>query len=410
MSIQPVFDTLETRLVERITAARDAMVALCAHLLQTPSVNGVHDEIDVAEALVAEAQALGLHARLVAEDPRRPNVVISTHETGDTSLLLLGHLDTVPPGDEAAWTYPPYAGIVADGRIHGRGAIDTKGGMTAALYALAALQQTDGALHGGRAQLICVPNEESGATGELGINHLTREGLLAAKGAIYAYSGHEIALGHRGVLRYRLTCQGESEHTGSEAWQNGTRGVNAVTGMARLLLALERIELPHSKTRHFEAFKTMITPGTVISGGTSVNVVPNFCEALVDVRLTPEYDRPAIEALLDRAIADVASQADAVRYGYTLMNHVPAAISDESAPLFGITEDVVQALTGQRPPRVVAGPANEGYLLIGQGIPTICGLGPSGRNAHAPNEYVDIDGLVEAATIFALVARRLAGA
>lgn len=407
MSIQPVFDPVETQLIERVSATRDAMVAFCAHLLQTPSVNGVHDEIDVAEALVAEARALGLEARLEAEDPRRPNVIISTSASGETGLLLLGHLDTVPPGEDSAWTHPPYSGLVVDGRIHGRGAIDTKGGMTAALYALAVLARTPGALYGGRAQLICVPNEESGATGELGINHLTRQGLLAAKGAIYAYSGHEIALGHRGVLRYRLTCRGESEHTGSEAWQNGTRGVNAVTGMARLLLALEQVDLPYSKARYFEAFKTMLTPGTVIRGGTNVNVVPDTCEALVDVRLTPEYDRPRFEALLESVIAEVASQADAVVYDYALMNYVPAAISDETAPLFSITEDVVQALTGQRPPRVVAGPANEGYLLIGQGIPTICGLGPSGRHAHAPNEYVEIDGLVEAASIFALVARRL---
>lgn len=405
---QAAFDTTDTRLIEHVAASRDAMVALCVHLLQTPSVNGVHDEIALAEALRAEAESLGLHARLVAEDPRRPNLIVSTHEAGATGLLLLGHLDTVPPGDDAAWMHPPYSGAIADGRIHGRGAIDTKGGMTAALYALAALAQTDGALGGMRAQLICVPNEESGATGELGINHLTREGLLSAKGAIYAYSGHEIALGHRGLLRYRLTCHGESEHTGAEAWQNGTKGVNAVTGMARLLLALEEVSLPYSQARHFEAFRTIITPGTVIRGGTAINIVPDVCEALVDARLTPEYDRARFEALLDATIAQVAQQADAVRYSYDLLNYVPAAISDESAPLFGITEDVVEALTGQRPPRVVAGPANEGYLLIGHGIPTICGLGPRGANAHAPNEYVEIDGLVEAASIFALVARRLA--
>jgi acetylornithine deacetylase/succinyl-diaminopimelate desuccinylase-like protein len=59
---------------------------------------------------------------------------------------------------------------------------------------------------------------------------------------------------------------------------------------------------------------------------------------------------------------------------------------------------------------VVAGPANEGYLLIERGIPTICGFGPTGKNAHAADEYVEIQGLVEAAKIFCLTARRLASA
>jgi acetylornithine deacetylase/succinyl-diaminopimelate desuccinylase-like protein len=402
--------SIEDQLQQVIAAQRDAMTACCAHLLQIPSVNAVHDEIDLAEAIVVQAHNLGLHARLVAEDPRRPNVIVSTRQEGETGLLLLGHLDTVPPGDESTWRYPPYSGTIADGRIHGRGAIDTKGGMTAALYALAALAQTEGALGTGRAQLICVPNEESGATGHLGINHLTREGLLSAKGAIYAYSGHEIALGHRGVLRYRLTCHGESEHTGAKSWQNRTHGANAVTGMARLLLTLESIDLPHSTHKYFEPYKTMMTPGTVIRGGTSINIVPDFCEALIDARLTPEYDRAKFEALLDATLAEVTAQAGGIRYEYSLMNYVPASISDESAALFSITEDVVEELTGQRPPRVVAGPANEGYLLITQGIPTICGLGPAGANAHAPNEYVEIDGLVEAASIFALVAHRLSHA
>lgn len=380
------------------------MLAFCRRLLQIPSVNGVHDESAVAEAIAAEARRLGLPAQMVGANPRRPNVIVSTADQGATGLLLLGHLDTVPPGDESRWTYPPYSGTVAGGRIYGRGAVDTKGGMTAALYALAALVQT-GALAQGRVQFIGVPDEESGATGTLGIKWLHTNGLLSGLGAIYAYSGDDVILGHRGLIRYRLVCEGEMVHTGSSEWQDGTAGANAVTAMAALLLELERIETPRSPHRYFDRYRTIFTPGTVISGGTSINVVPDRCEALMDIRITPEFSRERVEALLQTSIGQI--QRRGITFHYDLLNHAPAAISDESAPVFASVEEAVRQVKGFTPERMVAGPANEGYLLIERGIPTVCGLGPTGANAHSLDEYVDIQGLYDAALIFALTAQQL---
>ena len=82
-------------------------------------------------------------------------------------------------------------------------------------------------------------------------------------------------------------------------------------------------------------------------------------------------------------------------------------VSDENAPIFDIVEQAVRVVNDTTPERVVAGPANEGYLLIERGIPTVCGLGPSGENAHAANEYVEIQGLLDAAGIYCLTARGL---
>lgn len=399
--------SVEQRLNDIVRQLEPDMVNFCSRLLQIPSVNGWHDEVHLAEAVASQAQQLGLHTQIVGDNPRRPNVIVSTMPQGKTGLLLLGHLDTVPPGDEQRWTYPPFSGTITQERIYGRGAVDTKGGMTAALYALAALARVDGALHTGRAQLICVPDEESGATGTLGIKYLTAQGLLNGAGAVYAYSGHEITLGHRGLIRYRLVCRGETIHTGALEWQNQTSGANAITGMARLLLALEHVETNFSTRKYFERFKTVITPGTVINGGVSINVVPDSCEALVDIRLTPEYDLATVEALLQNCIQQITQQNTRLRFHYDLLNHVPAVISDETAPIFSILETVIEQIKAHKPPRVVAGPANEGYLLIEQGIPTVCGLGPTGENAHSVDEYVEIQGLVEAAVIFCLTAHHL---
>jgi acetylornithine deacetylase/succinyl-diaminopimelate desuccinylase-like protein len=321
--------------------------------------------------------------------------------------VLLGHLDTVPAGGH--WQYPPFSGEMVDGRIYGRGAIDTKGGMAASIYALAALKQHSDSLPKGRAQFIGVPDEETGATGTLGIKYLAARGLLGGKGAIYAYSGSQIILGHRGLIRYRVICTGEAIHTGAQEWQEHTAGANAVTGMARFLLALEQLPFPYSPVPYFEHFKTMVTPGTVIKGGVSINIVPDHCEALVDIRITPENNsEAAFEALFDEAAKEIERACPGVKLRYERLNYTPAAISDEHTPLFGILADVIPQVMGFPAVKTVAGPANEGYLLIEQGIPTVCGLGPTGANAHAANEYVEISGLVDAALIFAVTARRLA--
>lgn len=411
MTDAAVDPSIEQQLLKMLNGLREPMLAFCRRLLQTPSVNGVHPEIRIANAIAYEARQLGLDAQIVALQADRPNVVVHTpgKENGgdETGLLLLGHLDTVPPGDEASWTYPPFAATVAKGRLYGRGAIDTKGGMAAALYALAALAQTPGALINGRAQFIGVPDEETGATGTLGLKHLHAQGLLKGLGSIYCYSGRQITLGHRGLVRYRLVCRGQAIHTGAHEWQERTAGASAVTGMARVLLALESLEFPYSTHRHFEKFRTMMTPGTVIHGGVSINIVPDHCEALIDARITPDYGRNTLQAMLDEAIARVAAEQPGVSFEYHLLNDVPAAISDENAVLFQVLAPVIQQVTGGPVEYIVAGPANEGYLLIERGIPCVCGLGPIGANAHAPDEYLEVASLYEAASVYALTASRL---
>ncbi len=384
-------------------ARQPELLDFARRMIRTPSVNGVHDEAALAAVIAGEAARLGLYAQIAGAQPRRPNVLVSPHAAGETGLLLLGHLDTVPEGDPALWTHPPFAAEIAGGRLYGRGAADTKGGMAAALYALAALAAVPGALPHGRAQFIGVPDEETGATGTLGIRWLAEHDLLSAHGAIYAYAGEELIVGHRGLLRLRLTAQGSAIHTGAHAWQEREAGANAVTAMARLLLALEARSFARSTARFFEPFRTVVTPGTMIEGGTAVNIVPDHCHALVDIRTTPEHDAAALEAW-------VAAEAEAIagaRFSVERINFIPAVCAPPDAAVFRVLAQVTQAVRGAAPAWCAAGPANEGYLLIERGIPTVCGFGPVGANAHAVDEYVEIASLEQAALIYALTAARL---
>lgn len=400
---------LKKQITNFLSTRTAELTDFCARLVQTPSVNGVDPERPVAELIAAEAARLGLPAQLLGLQPERPNIVVSTAESGPTGLLLVGHTDTVPPGNPAHWTHPPFGGQIDGGRLFGRGAIDNKGGIAAALYALAALKTT-GALAGSRAQFIGVPDEESGATGTLGVKFLAGQGLISAPGGIYVYPGlDELPIGHRGVTRFKVTAAGRAGHTGiSGQIGQPPPGENAVLAMANLLLELERTPLPLSAIPYFDRFAAVINPGTVISGGVNINIVPDSCEALVDVRTIPEFDRPQAETALQQAIARVASRRPAVRFELELLTQLPPVLSNPAAPLFACVQQAAQQVTGAVPPKVVCGPANEGYLFIEQGIPLVCGFGPTGANAHGVDEYVDLDSLTDAALIYALTAVQLA--
>ncbi len=409
-------NTIQKQVKSYLAGKSSKIVDFCARLVQTPSVNGLHDERAVAELIAAEARRLGLpHVQLAGDNPQRPNVIAGTAETGSTGLLLVGHLDTVPAGNPDRWSHPPFSGRQIDGKLFGRGAIDNKGGIAAALYALAALSSIKEALPHGQVQFIGVPDEESGATGTLGVKYLRRQHLLNAKGAIYVYPGREeIPLGHRGVTRFKLIAHGLAAHTGISGQLNQpSPGQSAVTAMAEALLRLEQLELPVSQTEYFDRFRAVINAGTVINGGVNINIVPDRCETLVDVRTIPEFDRLQAEEAIKQAIATVGNHRPGIAFDLELLTCLPPAISDTSAPLFDIIQYAARTITGFLPAKTVCGPANEGYLFIKHSIPIVCGFGPTGANAHAINEYVEVSSLVDAALIYCLTAmemdRNLAG-
>lgn len=97
---------------------------------------------------------------------------------------------------------------------------------------------------------------------------LIKNNFIHGKAAIYGYGGsYNIGIGHRGVLRLRIQTHGENVHTGSLKWQNKEKGVNAVSGMAEIILALENLKLPQTKHPSFPKHQNVITPGTMILHG-----------------------------------------------------------------------------------------------------------------------------------------------
>ena len=385
---------------EKLQTQEAELVSLCQRLVQVPSVNGVDPEQAVAEVIAHELQARGLSPEILVYEAGRPNV-LATLGHGDDAFLFVGHMDTVPAGDPKRWKHDPFSAAIEDSRIYGRGACDNKAGIAIAILLLKCLREWERDLDG-RVVLCCVPDEESGATGRIGIKLLLRDGYLNANQAIYTYPGLDtLSIGHRGLLRVKVQVEGESTHTGTEAWEYGEAGANAVTALAELLLTLEEWQPPFEAHEAFPGRRTVVTPGTMIQGGEMESMVPAKAEALVDVRMLPGQTGDELLAKMKRMAHDLEQRRSGIQFSWTKLTDLPAVSIPIDAPIVQSLSRWTEELTGRQPVTAGAGPANEGYLLIEANIPTICGFGPPGGGAHAVDEYVEIDGLILTAKIYA---------
>jgi len=380
---------------------QDSITSFLQALVQIPSVNGRESEKAVAERIVEEGKKLGFQSDLIYKDIERPNAVIQ-YGTGIDGFAIIAHIDTVAEGKHEDWSSPPFKAEVKNRKMIGRGTADNKAGIAVGLYTLKLLH--DLALidpKSSRIVLAGVVDEESGASSSLGVRYLLDQNILKAKGAIYAYASDIVCIGHRGLLRLEITTYGESVHAGLAPWHQKKQGVNAVMGLAEILTRIENLNIQTEPVPGFEHLGFTITPGTLFSGGDYPSIVPNKATAMVDMRLLPGQSKDAPLDQIAKVIADVQTGRKGLKVETSLLVDMPGAAIPVDHPLALIAQDCTETILGRRWEIRGAGPGNEGYMLIGAGIPTLCGFGPTGGNAHAPNEWVDVDSLPRTAAMFA---------
>jgi acetylornithine deacetylase/succinyl-diaminopimelate desuccinylase-like protein len=370
-------------------------------LVRIPSVNGRDTEKNVADRILEEGRRLGFYSRPALKDESRPNALVELG-SGKNGFALIGHMDTVAEGKAEDWSYLPFGAVVKDNLLFGRGAADNKAGIACGLYTLAVLRNLNLLdLESQSVILAGVVDEESGASSTLGVRYLIDSGLLPVKGAIYTYTSDIVCIGHRGLLRVEITTHGQSAHAGIAEWHNRKLGHNAVTGLADILLDLESLKIPFPKSPGFEHLGCTITPGTLISGGDYPSIVPNKASAMVDIRLMPDQSADAALAEVDTVINRVVARRPGLSAEKLVKVNFPGAAIPQSHPLVTIAQEYTKTFTGRRWDALGAGPGNEGYMLIGAGIPTLCGFGATGGNPHAPDEWVSLESLPVTVAMYA---------
>jgi succinyl-diaminopimelate desuccinylase len=209
----------------------------------------------------------------------------------------------------------------------------------------------------GRVTLAFVVDEETGACSPYGTQNLINQGILDGDAAIIGEPGNNIlAIGHRGLYRFRLRIKGEATHTGLRAWEQGRQGRNAILDMVRIAHALSEYPLPQTNSEAFPDRKSVLTFPTLIHGGSGINSVPDFCEAYGDVRLLPGLSADVVKRTIQEHLTTLSIED----YRLDDLIVVPAAETSAQAEIVRTLARSIEAITGTRPRLEGSGPACDG--------------------------------------------------
>jgi succinyl-diaminopimelate desuccinylase len=394
-------------LAKRVAEAVDAneVVQLTQTLVRMDSVAspGRPFEEPVARFLEHRLRAAGLEVDWTDVEPLRPNIVADWVGSGEPGKLLLleGHTDVVAEGDQSAWSRDPFSGDLEDGKIHGRGAADMKGGLAAAIVALETVRALAPDLPG-RVRLL-VPCDEEGMM--RGIKRMVRDGWhkgsdgRIADGAIICEpEENELCLFQRGGIRVAVTFTGVQAH-GAMPYA----GLNPIPALARFVLEVRDLqtELQRTVGEHLVLGFPWLTP-TVLEAGNlpQLNVMHADAMVALDIRTVPGVDHDQIHSRL-RAVLETLAREEGVKTRYEIIDDRPWTATDPEA---GIVKAIKAAhpFTLMREPRYGGVPGTtDGTFLHKAGVPIVT-VGPGDREIpHQINEFVRVDELVKAARLYA---------
>jgi acetylornithine deacetylase len=377
-------------------------------LVRIPSVNPMGRELSgpeyfeqaMTDHLAGLFDQLGLAWEKHEVEPRRSNIICRLEgddpsESSQRVLLFEAHQDTVPVD---RMTIDPFAAELRDGRIHGRGACDIKGGMAAMLAAFSRLAKERPA---GRPTIVmaCTVNEEHGFTGASHLARLWQSGkspLLPREpdGIVVAEPTElRVVVAHKGVVRWCCHTTGRAAHS-----SRPERGENAIYRMARVLRVLEeyaRDIVPKLGSHPLVGNPTM-SVGT-IRGGISVNTVPDRCTIEIDRRLLPGEDPVAAR---EKVIAHLQEQLDA---DFPAAHDEPFIVArglpdDRNAPLAESLSRAVRECGGNG--EFVGVPFGTDAAAYSAAGAAAVVFGPGSiRQAHTADEWIAVDQLERATEI-----------
>ena len=350
--------------------------------LETPSTDKA--AVDRCGAALADRlHDLGGVVRIVPSDSAGHHIR-AEFGGGPRQLLLLGHMDTVWPLGQLERM--PFR--IDDGRLHGPGIYDMKAGIALAMLAMRVLLRLAIPVRH-RVVLLITSDEETGSGTSRGVIETEADRSAAVLVVEPPLSGGGLKTSRKGVGHFSIEAFGVAAHAGIDP----DRGASAILELAHQIVALDRLRDP-------EAGVT-VNVG-LMSGGTRVNVVPEYARADLDVRVSTMASARRIEETLAALRPQMPRVTLRIGGG---IERPPLERTPAVAGLYALARTVAAEI-GYELTEGSTGGASDGNFTAARGVPTLDGLGAIGGGAHALDEHVILEALPwRAALIAGLIAR-----
>jgi len=349
------------------------MTALLQQIVEVESPSNEKEAVDRVGAILAETSRNLGASMVIYPQKERGDHVVAKWGNGEKGILLMGHMDTVFPLGTLA-TMPFYE---QDGKIYGPGVQDMKGGLVIGLTAIQALIEAD-AMPVRPITFLFTSDEEVGSqTSQALIEELAAEAALVlvlepglADGSLKTW--------RKGVGDFQLRITGRAAHAGG----NHAEGRNALEEMAHQILAIQQMT---------DYAKEITLNVGVAHGGTAPNVVPDFANLEVDLRLTRTEDF----AHIHKGLQDLTPKLEGTSLELSGRLNRPPMPFDE---IMQATFEKAQQIAVQAGIELKAGGSGGGSdanFVSPLGVPVLDGLGAVGDGLHSSREFIHKGSLVD---------------
>ena len=334
-------------------------------------------ELAAAEIISAELSHPGINCRIDTWDQTRANIIAQVKSGGRKGALLFAcHLDVVGPG-EAKWQKPAFEAVESDGKIYGRGSVDMKGGIAAAITAIRQVIDSGIKLQGDIVFAAAAGEETDSCGAKRFISDPDR--LPEFIGVVIPEpTDFSIVTAHRGMLWLEVITKGKAAHGSTPQL-----GVNAITSMRSVLDELENYEIPAEAHKLLGECSMSVN---TITGGKALNVVPDKCSIGIDIRTLPEQNHQDIITDLEKIFAKLKSRNPQFDAEVCVVRQVQPLETDCGCDF---VKDFCSAVGTNE--TVAVGFTTDGPYFASLGAPVVI-FGPGkSQLCHKPDEYIEIN-------------------
>ena len=371
-------------------------VTLTRDLIRCPSVTPAEGGALALIERVLKAAGFEVHRVVFAEPGTVPvQNLYARIGTGAPHLVFAGHTDVVPPGDEAKWIHPPFAGEITEGVLYGRGAVDMKGGVACAIAAVLDYVATCAGKPKGSISFLITGDEEG-----IAVNGTTKllkwvcergetfDHCILGEPSNASVIGDTIKVGRRGSLNGTLVITGKQGHVAYPE-----RADNPVRGLVTLMSALMATPLDHGSA-HFDPSNLEFT--SIDIGNTVVNLIPGEARGRFNIRFNDRHSQVSLKALIEKLAGTAAGER--VRWHIEWEPSNADCFLAAPGPFVELVTGAVREVTGRVPALSTTGGTSDARFI--KDYCSVLEFGLAGQTMHQVDEHAPVADLILLANVY----------